>query len=352
MIQSYKPKISFVIPVYNVEAYLPQCIESCLNQTLKDIEIILVDDGSPDNSGRICDEYSIIDNRIIVIHQSNQGLSSARNVGTKKAKAKYIMYLDSDDWIDRDTCEEVFGAVVEDQADIIMWGYRKEYPNKSVDIRLFENNRVFEGDSKKWLHRRLIGMLGHELRNPVKTDAYNSAWGKLYRKSIIEDYNIAFIDTKEVGSEDVLFNIEILWYAQKVIYINRLFNHYRQDNPNALTKNHKSSLFPRFLNLFSQIESFIKKKNLSEDYMQALANRIALSIINNALSISNNRNTERLKTKVFLINYILSHKIYREAIRKLDLKQFPFYWRLFFLTCKYQMGFLVYVEARIMLILK
>ena len=100
--ENNRPKISIVSPVFNVEKFLARCLDSLVNQTLSDIEIILVDDGSPDNSGRICDEYAKKDDRVIVIHKENGGVSSARNVGIDKAKGKYICFVDSDDYVSKD----------------------------------------------------------------------------------------------------------------------------------------------------------------------------------------------------------------------------------------------------------
>ena len=115
------PKVSLVIPMYNVEKYLPECIESAQNQTLKDIEIILVDDGSPDNSGKIADEYAKKDERITVIHQQNKWLGGARNSGLKIAKGEYLACIDADDYIAPDFCEKLYGFSVKHSLDIVIY---------------------------------------------------------------------------------------------------------------------------------------------------------------------------------------------------------------------------------------
>ena len=112
------PKISIIVPVYNVEQYLAECIESIKDQSLTDIEIILVDDGSPDNSGAICDDYALKDDRIKVIHKKNGGLSSARNAGLEVAIGEYIGFVDSDDWVDGEMYEVLYKNAVENQAEI------------------------------------------------------------------------------------------------------------------------------------------------------------------------------------------------------------------------------------------
>lgn len=122
-------KVSVIVPVYNVERYLPKCIESIQNQTEKDIEIILVDDGSSDGSGVICDRYAEGDARILVIHQENGGLSAARNAGIAKANSDYLIFIDSDDYVDSDLIEKTYEAVLSTDADIVVYGYVKVMEN-------------------------------------------------------------------------------------------------------------------------------------------------------------------------------------------------------------------------------
>lgn len=343
------PKVSIVVPVYNMNDYLAKCINSLISQTYQAIEVILVNDGSTDNSGVICDEFARRDDRIRVIHQENGGLSNARNNGTKAATGDFILYLDSDDWIDKETCMVTITTALQNSADIVFWSHKKEYADgQSKEIHLFDKDQIFQGDSQKWLHRRMIGLIGEELSNPTKTDAYNSAWGKLYRRSIISDNEFFFHNTQEIGSEDVLFNIQVFFQANKIIYVNSLFNHYRQDNPNAITKNHNSTLFPRFLNLFKHIEEFIKNNNLHQEYKIALKNRIALSMINNSLSITYKRNPAGFVGKIISLKQILKDEIYYSALKKLELKYLPFQWQVFFVLCRLKCAIGVYFLTIIM----
>ena len=120
------PKVSIIVPVYKVEKYLRKCIDSIINQTLKDIEIILVDDGSPDNCGKICDEYAAKDTRIKVIHKENGGLSSARNAGMEVAEGEYIGFVDSDDWIETDYVGELLFCLIQSESDMAICSIRHE----------------------------------------------------------------------------------------------------------------------------------------------------------------------------------------------------------------------------------
>jgi len=344
----FKPRVSIIVPIYNAEKYLNQCIGSLISQSYQNLEIILVNDGSTDNSGKICDYYEEKDTRIKVIHQQNRGLSEARNKGTVNCTGDYLMYVDADDWLDNETCISVIDATLKYSADIVMWGHKKEYLyGRSKENRPLNTNKVFNEKNKTWLLRRLIGLVGKELSSPTKTDAFSSAWGKLYKKDLIINNKIQFLDTYEIGSEDVLFNIEAFYRAKVIVYLDALFYHYLQDNPKAITKSHKSTLFPRFMKLFEHIKSFLIDNKLSQEFYIALENRIALSIINNSLSITSKGNHENLGKKIKSIKGILQNEVYRTALMRLETKYLPFYWKIFFLLCKLEFApgvlFLAYI---------
>ncbi|EGP5489252.1 glycosyltransferase, partial [Enterococcus faecium] len=127
-------EISIIVPVYKVEPYLRKCVDSILAQTFTDFEVILVDDGSPDNSGKICDEYASKDSRVRVIHKKNGGLSSARNAGIDVARGKYLGFVDSDDYIEKDMYELLYDNIVKEQADLSICGIYDIYAGKKVKI--------------------------------------------------------------------------------------------------------------------------------------------------------------------------------------------------------------------------
>lgn len=126
------PKVSIIVPVYNVERFLPQCLDSLVNQTLQDIEIICVNDESPDNSGTILDFYASNDRRVKIVNKKNGGLSSARNAGLIHVTGDFFMFIDSDDWLDVNCCCEMYGVALKNNADCVACSYAKEYDNKSV----------------------------------------------------------------------------------------------------------------------------------------------------------------------------------------------------------------------------
>ncbi|KXK40736.1 MAG: family 2 glycosyl transferase [Bacteroidetes bacterium OLB9] len=336
-------KISIIIPVYNVEDYLDKCVKSVVNQTYTNLEIILVNDGSKDNSSKLCDEWALRDNRISVIHQSNQGLSGARNSGIKAAKGIYITFLDSDDWLEKDALEISLKKAKEGDYDLIFWQMIKEYENLQVYVQgPFGKDTNFLGSDMKALHRRLTGPIGKELKTPQQIDSFASAWGKLYKKNIIDANNLEFIDTKIIGSEDILFNFYYFNYCHSAFYIHKHLIHYKKDNLTSLTKTHGSTLFPRFINLFMYIQDGINRLSLGPDFELALQNRIAISMMNIGLSETSPRNSKSVRDIIQSLKEYLNHPTYIKAYMHFQYPIQPFQWWLFFYACKKRWAICVY----------
>lgn len=324
------PLISIIVPVYNVEKYLSQCLDSLIYQTYKNIEILCVNDGSLDNSKNILDKYLLKDNRIKVINQKNQGLSAARNTGIAHANGKYIMFVDSDDWLELETCEIAVCEAEKEEADLVFWSYTREYDKNSKDKLFFWEDKTIFGEEQvqQKLHRRLVGLIGEELSHPDYANALETAWGKLYLAAEIIENNVRFVDTAKIGTEDALFNLYVLGYVKKAIYVRQCFNHYRRDNSSSLTSTYKKNLFNQWQHLFELMNKYITEKKLPDVYKNALSNRIALSILGlglNELDCQCN-SFEKIKK----IRKILINDQYREAYKNLELQYFPFYWKVFY----------------------
>ena len=198
-----QPKISIIIPMYNVEKYLRRCLDSVLNQTFSDWQAICVDDGSPDNSGKIAEEYAAQDSRFVVVHKENGGLSDARNAGFTKADSKYIMYLDSDDFIHPQTMEIAYKAITENKSDIASFSYDRLYrPQLMVRhvLRMDTDNVVPFGIKKKYNIDKiktktvddvfeLATERTHNKTNPNRRwlIKHCQVWKNIYKKSLIED---------------------------------------------------------------------------------------------------------------------------------------------------------------------
>ena len=313
------PKISIIVPVYNVERYLRQCLDSLINQTFSDIEIICVNDGTPDESLRILEEYAKADRRIKIISQSNLGLSDARNAGLKLVLGEYIMFVDSDDWLELDTCEVALNEAKSENADVVFWGYMREFSDKSKPKTFFDDEKIVFDESivKEKLYRRFFGIINEELKRPELIDAIVTAWGKLFKADLILDNKIEFVDTKIIGTEDLLFNIYAFNYVNRAVYLNKTYNHYRRNNETSLSKTYRKDLFNCWQKLFGKIGEYIDENSLGDEYKVALNNRICISIVGlgrNALQ-SKTSGKEQRKS----ISEILNSDMYRKAYKNLSL---------------------------------
>jgi len=338
------PAISIIVPAYNAEPYIEQCLNSLVNQTLTDIEIILLNDGSTDNTGNICNGYAEKDNRIKLIHKENTGLSDTRNKGIEMATGEYIMFVDADDWIDVETSEESYNEARKNDLDVLIWSYVREHKNRAIKKRINLREGLYEKDKiRYYLQRRMVGLVGKELRHPENADAISVAWAKLYRSDLLKPAWIRFVTTKLIGTEDALFNLYAFENAQKAYFLNRHFSHYRRFSSTSLSNAYKSWLFDRWQNLYKHMEDFIKEKHLPYYFSEALDNRRCLSIIGiglTELSSPTKNNYQKIKH----IESILNYPVYVNAYKHLELKHFiqkP-HWFIFFLFCKIRFSIGVY----------
>ncbi len=211
--------ISIIVPVYNMEQYLDRCMNSIWQQTYKNLEIILVDDGSTDRSGQMCDAYAAKDGRIRVVHKQNGGLSDARNAGLAIASGSYIGYVDSDDWIEPFMYEKMYQACIEHQSQVAICRYAQEFKDHTV---LGGNDDVISF-SRETLLKIYIG--GHD-----DYIIYNSVWSKLFKREIVEDVQFP------VGrnSEDIMYTTRAFCKAERGVYIDTCLYHYVMDRENSI----------------------------------------------------------------------------------------------------------------------
>jgi glycosyltransferase involved in cell wall biosynthesis len=218
------PKISIIIPVYNVENYIAKCIDSILAQTFTDFECILINDGSTDNSGNLCNQYAKQDDRIIVIHQENAGPSSARNAGLDKAKGEWIGFVDSDDWCDIDMFSQLYDNAVKNNADVSACGW-KCISQDNIETYTQGKEYIYNG------FEAIIEMFGNKY-------FAGYIWNKLIKAQYFSEYNIRF-DINITPFEETLVLYKILKQIKKVFYLPIPYYNYVA-NPNSIT--HKSPL--------------------------------------------------------------------------------------------------------------
>lgn len=217
------PKVSVIIPVFNVEKYLATCIESLINQTLYDIEFIFINDGSEDNSQQIIEEFQKKDSRIILINQANQGVSVARNIGIETANGEYIGFVDADDYLETDMYERLWHISTTIQVDIVVSGFITEQNGALIiEKTSLPINTVID---KKYIQENIILSF-------LKEDSLNSCCNKLYRKKIINSNTINFPSGIAHG-EDGLFNIQCFNVSNKVLFTEYFGYHYREVDMSA-----------------------------------------------------------------------------------------------------------------------
>lgn len=238
-----KELISVVVPVYNVEKYLDKCIESIENQTYTNLEIILVDDGATDNSGRICDAYAQKDERIFVLHQKNGGRAAARNAGMERATGEYLMFVDGDDWIDNDCLEEVY-KFFENDTEMVVFRERSIYADR------------IEGNGSD-TYKQFVGSepLEFYINGYNDFQAATSVCGKLYKKSLLQD--IRFEEGRYY--EDIMFVTRVYAACRNCFYLDKAYYNYNIATDNSITAMGAIEVtFRDEIPLFHEKELFLK----------------------------------------------------------------------------------------------
>lgn len=324
--------ISVIIPIFNSKNFLPKCIESVISQSYKNLQIILVDDGSTDGSSEICDSYKNKDKRISVIHQENKGVSEARNNGIKFSKGQYTMLLDSDDWLDSDFIECCVNATNDGKYDLVFTPYIREYKNRSIINYIFgDKNITFDKKSvKNILIQKLIGPVNDDLKNPAGTDDFSSSCGRLYRTIFCK--KIQFCSLKDIGSEDAWFNLQYCLVIKNAKYIIKTNYHYNKQNVNSIISTYNSEEFKWRCRFYSHVEKYIKNHNLDSKFEEGLNNRKITDLIGLSNNIFNSNLSLFGKAKEE--KKILQHKLYKNAFHNFPFSKLPIKWKIFFYLCK------------------
>lgn len=241
-----KDLISIIVPIYNVEKYIKRCIDSIIAQTYKNLEIILVDDGSPDDCGKICDAYAKKDTRIKVIHKQNGGLSDARNEGIKVANGKYIGFVDSDDWVHIAMFEQLYKGLIENHADISCCKF----------IRCIDKVTNIE---KKFNHQIIIYNQMEYLNKFFKVNSQECvyyAWNKLYKRELLEENQYPI----HLTAEDVIGTYKAILKCQKIAEIQSPYYYYYY-NENSITGSDFSEKDFDLIKIWNQVVEITKKEN-------------------------------------------------------------------------------------------
>lgn len=303
-----EPQISIIVPIYNAASTLLRCIHALMVQTYSNIEIILVNDGSSDNSLQICHQFAAEDNRIRVIDKSNGGVSSARNAGLDAATGSYIMFCDSDDWAEPDWCEELISHYEENC--LVMCGYfieGKHYPpneiRSSVSCDRYAREDFFR----------------------LKSNGFNAPWNKIYSSKVINAYNIRF-NCLLTNGEDYLFNLQYLTHISGgILFLNRCVFHYQWPRGNSLSVKVPNNYFEQCCYLIKAVLSHAEKLGLCNPYGKQQIytdsfyefQKILISIIQ--------RTDMTSKNKINELTYIMSNDIYQQCAAEASISSNPIY---------------------------
>lgn len=236
--------ISVVLPIYNVEKYLERCLNSVVNQTYNNLEIILVDDGSIDSCPQICEDFKKKDDRIKVIHKENAGLGKARNTGIEEATGEYICFFDSDDYIALETIEKAYKLAKSTEADIVTFGYVNidKYGDVAKVVIPRTKKSIYEGNEVQ--EKFLPDMIASNPKTGEITNLHMSAWASFYSKSLIEKVNWRFVSEREIISEDI-YSLLVLYHSVKKVAVMSEALYFYCENENSLTNTYRKDRYEK-----------------------------------------------------------------------------------------------------------
>lgn len=272
-----KPLVSIVVPIYKVpEKYLRHCIESCVNQTLHDIEIILVDDGSPDRCGEICDEYAKKDSRIKVIHKMNGGLAAARNSGQDFATGITLKFLDGDDYMEPKCCQIMYELFVKEKVEVVLYDCYRTYPNKKIPVHCFggkEPSRLFVGEECRKLQELVFDFIAD----------IGSVCSYLFSLQYLRENHIRHVEDMPQGMEGFVFCIQVYEYLKRLYYTREMQWHYIfNDESITQTASMKNNMM--IVECLKWMDDYIKHSTNQIDMHPMLLNRCLYAIVSVAIS--------------------------------------------------------------------
>jgi glycosyltransferase involved in cell wall biosynthesis len=300
-----KPVVSIIVPVYNVERYLHRCIDSILAQTFSNFELILINDGSTDKSGTICDYYANKDKRVKVVHMTNGGVSKARNMGLELAQGDYLMFCDSDDYVEANWCNDLYLTIKHGRKVLPVIGVRVVNAigdGKKESIKAFQQKMVLKNNRYFELYK--IGLSA-------------SLWCKIYDRKIVED-NSVYFDINVNRGEDLLFNLSYILHVDSIISIPTIGYNYIHSNENSLFNGYRKDLSEINVMVYYAWKEYFNKLNVEKEQLEEFATYFYLNFLNMLKYTFDQRNKDNLIKKIRLNNYILNSKEFNECLNLAD----------------------------------
>lgn len=329
------PKVSIIIPVYNVEKFLDRCMQSVLKQTLKEIEIILVDDGSPDNCPAMCDEYAQKDARVKVIHKKNAGLGYARNSGIEVATGEFVAFVDSDDFVDKRMYKRLYATAKNKDLDTCFCGFCRHYTTGKLDCKV-EVSEDSYFISRKEVDSFLLDMVAPLPSYHSDVKYMMSACKALYKKALLNHYKIRFCSERVFVSEDLLFHLDYLPRAERVGFISEHLYYYCVNGTVSLTNTYSRAKFEKnkiFLDEVKHKLSLLFPENV---YMNRYYRLCFLYLRVSLHQELHSKNIREKASKRRIVKELAGDLYFQDLFTQYPYTKLPWKHRLFFAMLKHK----------------
>ncbi|RZM15635.1 glycosyltransferase [Lactobacillus delbrueckii] len=324
------PLVSIIVPVYNVEKYLQQCVDSLVSQTYQNIEILLIDDGSKDNSGQMCNQFSEQYTNVMSFHKKNSGLGLTRNFGLERINGDYVTFVDSDDYLRQDAIQKLVDGLGDGQNDTVIGGFTKITDDgKELYIETYPEEVINNGLVYSRLFNRMLGS------SPDRHDSIKpSVWNALYSVKIIQEHNLHFVSERELISEDIVWDSDYYRYSQSAKIISEPTYYYRY-NPNSLSQTYNTDRFEKSIYFYKHMTCKMSNTEIAQEAKLRLI-RYLFICVRSAFSqsaIMPFRESQK-SIKKMCSNLELQQAIDEYPINRLGFKQ-----RIFIMMVKYKWTF-------------
>lgn len=329
--------VSVIVPVYNVEKYISQCLESLLRQTYKNIEVIMVDDGSKDSSGKICDEYAKKYENFHVVHKKNAGLGMARNTGLEHIQGEYVAFLDSDDYLEESYIETLYKNLLQFHVDMCKGGFKRvENSGAVVSTRKYEN-KLFKGDCAKLeLLPRMIGS------SPSHHDSVEMCvCGAIYKTALIKEHDLKFVSERELISEDLVFNIDYMQHADGACTIEAVGYNYRI-NLKSLSTSYRSDRFEASKHFYLEMKKKLQGLGYGRETMFRL-DRMFFVYLRMCIRQEKNAQSKKMVMKINSIKCMCKDSILSNVIKEYPINELGIKQRIFLKLVFHKQSLLLYI---------
>lgn len=332
------PFLSIIVPIYNVEHYLKECLDSILNQKYEDFELILVNDGSTDNSAKICDDYAKYDARIVVIHKENGGLVSARKAGLKVAHGKYIGYVDSDDWIEADMYQSLCGAAHKYDVDIVICDIVENYPNQEVRRTQMVAPGLYEKNGMEQEVYPIMLYAGEYYQFGL----FPSVSNKIFKKTLIQKFQLNVDETIRMG-EDVACTYPSLLDANSIYILDKQYLYHYRQNPSSMTASYDQNFFEKILILYGHLKHFTRSnEKTAPNFAYQLQYYFTYLVIAGVNNEFNPKNEKSLREKRAFIKKMMKQKDINEVLQTIRINDLPYKVKCYIWLLKKQYILLLY----------